>query len=134
MFDIEGMVDIDVKVNSNFSLKYNIKFIKNNIDIPEVKKSLHFSFYIIKIISPFHVEFRKEKELKKYKQSPIKEGEYYACWFNETECSWFLSEKISWATNDKWSFYVSGFSPEAEWVTTANQVMGYSKNNDLGYD
>ena len=132
LFDIE-CANIGITVKTNFDLHYKIKFIKDKIGVPLKKESLDSSFYIIEIISPAYSEVLKETELKEYEKSPIKEGEYYACWLDESKCSWFLGQQLCWATNYKYPFYVSGFSSEkAEIVPSANEVMGYNRNNYPG--
>ena len=130
LFD-EEYTNIEITVKTNFNLGYKIKFIKNDISIPLKKEISGFYFYIIKIVSPADSEFLEEKQLKRYEQSPIKDGEYYACRFDEGKCSWFLGEPLSLGQKyrDCYSFYVSGLSSEtAEIVPSANEIMRYNRN------
>ena len=131
LFD-EETTNISIKVKPDFKLEYKVEVIKDNIGIPRKKEDLGCSFYIIKIISPSYSEVLEEKKMKKYEQSPIKEGEYYACRFDELKCSWFLGQELSLGKEyeDCYPFYVSGSSSEkAEIVPSANQTMGYNQNN-----
>ena len=122
LFDME-YVNIGIDVKINFSLEYKIKLIKDKIGVPFKTKNIFFNFYIIQIISPS--ENIAEKNLKKYERSPIKEGEYYACRFDEGKCSWFLGEQLSLGTKyeDCYRFYVSSFSEGITRTPTANEIM-----------
>ena len=92
LFD-EIKYNIKIQINPEKFLNYEIQFVKDETtNIPKKVKAVDFfDFYIIKIIAPSFSRDLTEEELKKYEKSPIREGEYYACRFDEGKCSWILS-------------------------------------------
>ena len=131
LFD-EKNTDISIETKIGLRLAYKIEIIKDDIGIPVKKEILGFGFYIVKIISPSYSEVLEEKNLKEYEQSPIKEGEYYACGFSELNFSWFLGQELAFGRKyeDCYPFHVSGSSSEkAEIIPSANKIMGYNQNN-----
>ncbi len=121
--------------NSEEDLRYDIEVVKNEINIPKKERFLYSNFYIIKILAPAFSGGLTEEDLQKYKHSPIKEGEYYACRFDQMQCSWILSQRLTIGSKEKpgfFKFYPSGSISEAEIVPSANEVMGYNQNKYPG--
>ncbi len=135
LFDYEKPI-IGIKINPNNpdeDLQYEIEVAKIEDDTPKKVTVLHSTFYIIKIISPAHPAGLTEKQLNKYKYSPIKKEEYYACRFHVTvdqhKCSWVLGHKLSIgspATKGFYEFYPAGSGILEGVIPSANQVMGHN--------
>ena len=106
-------IDIAVQIKPNEELAYEVELIKDDITgIPKLYTSHFHKFYIIKIFSPSYLEGTTEEQLDEYKCSPIKEGEYYGCRFDERKCSWILGERLELGKEYEerfYQFYVTGF-------------------------
>ena len=136
LFDnIQLNICVFTQSNKQDVLVYTIEVIKDITGVPKVETTPAGKFYIIKIISPSYLESTTEEEFEKYKYSPIKEGEYYSCKFDERECSWILGERLELGIKykDFYRFNVTD-SSDSEWtiVRSANEVMGYNRNGDPG--
>lgn len=136
LFDYdEYWIDINVNSDSNQEeekkLIYNIQIIKDErTGIPKTEKALFSDLYIIRITPSDDFSTKVEEDLKKYEDSPIKEGEYYFCTFCQNRNSWVLSEKSrSLAPNVVGGYsFDRAFSPiECVADKSANEVMGYKK-------
>ena len=112
-------------------LFYKIEVVRNEDNTPKKVTILYSTFYIIKIISPYYMEnSTKEEKRNKYKDSPIKEGEYYGCRFSKIErdeFSWFLGQQLSFGLNKDgfYKFYYAGSDIIGGVIPSANQVMGH---------
>ena len=135
LFDHEQNPNIMIQIEPNRWLEYEIEFVKDDTTkIPKNKTFFSQKFYIIKIISPANTKYSEDEKLKKYEKSPIKEGEYYSCRFDEERCSWILGENLSLGNEYEgfYKFYVSTFtSGKAEGVFSANEIMKCKQNNGL---
>ncbi len=117
--------------NPQEDLRYKIEVVKDEINIPKKKRVLYSNFYIIKILAPASSEYLTEEDLQKYKNSPIKEGEYYGCKFDQMQCSWILSQRLTIGSKEKdgfFKFYPFGSISEFEVIQSANEIMGYNQN------
>ena len=130
LFDDEKPI-IGIIINPNNpheNLQYEIEVVKNERNIPKKEGISPLSFYLIQIISPANAEVLTEAKMDKYKQSPIKEGEYYGCRFDEGQCSWILGQRLSIGTEKEefFNFYHFGSSSEAVSVPSANEIMRFN--------
>ena len=127
LFDKE-FANINIKIKTDLELKYEIQFIKNNANIPIKKEVFDSDYYIIKVISPPNMEVHRSGFSETYKRSPIKEGEYYICRFND--CMWFLEQtpknyQSEYSDEESYSFSIdSSYSKQTETNFSANQAMG----------
>ncbi len=137
LFDYEKPI-IGIEINPNNpqeDLKYEIEVVKNEDNTPRKATALYSTFYIIKILAPAHSEVLTEEDLQKYKYSPIKEGEYYACRLDQNQYSWVLGEKLSLGQIGKgfYKFYLAGSGILGGVIPSANEIMGYGKDPDDTY-
>ena len=117
------------KSDEEKKFEYSIEVIKDIANIPKIKPALWLKFYIIKIISPIYLSSITEERLNEYKCSPIKEGEYYGCRFDEQQCSWILGQRLNSGRDHRegfYPFYMSDYIFEIEIELSANQLMGHT--------
>lgn len=127
LFDYESPI-ITIIINSEKQhwLTYKTEVIKNNINIPITKTASGVTFYIIKIVSPAYLAGINRSLLRKYKYSPIKEGEYYGCRFDETKRTWILGQRLLIGKESEgfYEFYESGSEVKDESNYSANKIIG----------
>ena len=109
-------------------LGYKVQIIKTQEGIPKTENDSFSKFYFIKIIAPSDLPPRQN--LKDYTNSPIKEGEYYACRFSETKCSWILGQKLSFGGEEEgfYQFCLLGKMNKGGEVKFANQIIESQRN------
>ena len=122
--------NIGIKINQE-DFVYKIKIIKNINDTPKTEDNSFFKFYFIQIIRPD--TFLDFKKLREYEYSPIKDGELYACRFNEEKCSWILSQLLSIGKESEgfYPFYFHSLHYEGGIVKYAYEIIKYNQNNYL---